>query len=47
MTQSLWVAIPAAVLLVAFILFAFRQGTKVPPSEYGGTNNQNDYPPGG
>jgi hypothetical protein len=29
MTQSLWVVIPAGVLLLAFILFAFRQGLQV------------------
>jgi hypothetical protein len=29
MTQSLWVVIPAGVLLLAFIVFAFRQGMKV------------------
>jgi hypothetical protein len=29
MTQSLWVVIPAGVLLLAFIVFAFRQGMQV------------------
>jgi hypothetical protein len=29
MTQSLWVVIPAGVLLLAFIIFAFRQGMQV------------------
>jgi hypothetical protein len=47
MTQSLWVAIPAGVLLLAFILFAFRQGMKVTPGDGSGSNNQNDYPPPG
>jgi hypothetical protein len=29
MTQSLWVVIPAGVLLLSFIVFAFRQGMQV------------------
>jgi hypothetical protein len=29
MTQSLWVVIPAGVLLLAFIVFAFRQGMQI------------------
>lgn len=42
MTQSLWVVVPAGVLLLAFIVFAFRQGMQVtskpqgtPPEETG------------
>jgi hypothetical protein len=45
--QSLWVAIPAGVLLLAFIGFAFRQGMKVTPGDGDGSNNQNHYPPPG
>jgi hypothetical protein len=46
MTQSLWVAIPLGILLLAFIVFAFRQGMKVTPGDGDGSNNQNHYPPG-
>jgi hypothetical protein len=43
MTHSPWFAIPAGVLLLTFIVFAFRQGLKVssdpegiPPESTGG-----------
>jgi hypothetical protein len=29
MTQSFWVGIPAGILMIAFIVFAFRQGMQV------------------
>jgi hypothetical protein len=47
MTQSLWVAFPAGALLLGFVVFAFRQATKVTPDDGGGSNNQNHYPPPG
>jgi hypothetical protein len=46
MTQSLWVAIPTGALFFGFIVFAFRQGMKVPPDDAGASNNHNHYPPG-
>ena len=47
MTLPLWVAIPAGILMLAFIVFAFRQGMKVATGDGSATNNQNDYPPPG
>jgi hypothetical protein len=35
MTQSAWVAVPAGILLLAFIVFAFRQGMKVTTRQEG------------
>jgi hypothetical protein len=44
MTLHAWIGIPAGIFLLAFIVFAFRQGLQVtrrpegtPPEETGGT----------
>jgi hypothetical protein len=43
MTLPVWVVIPAGISLLAFVIFAFRQGMQVtsqqegnPPEHYGG-----------
>ena len=40
MTLYQWLGIPAALLLIGFIIFAFRQGQKVKPDP----NNENRGP---
>ena len=43
--MQLTIGILCGVLLVGFIIFAFRQGMKVTPDDSGNaTNNQNIYP---
>ncbi|MDB5630013.1 MAG: hypothetical protein JWQ51_2353, partial [Tardiphaga sp.] len=39
MTLSEWIGVPAGILILAFIFFAFRQGSKV-------RNMQDGDPPG-
>jgi hypothetical protein len=40
MTAYQWLGIPAAVLLIGFIVFAFRQGLRVKPDR----NNKDNWP---
>ena len=54
MTSSQWTGVGAAILLVGFIIFAFRQGLKVKPNKdakdnwqsFGGPPSSGDNPPG-
>lgn len=45
MTLPAWIGIPGAIMLIALIVYGFRQGMKVIPGHASVTNNQNDYPP--
>ena len=40
MTQDQWLGLGAVIVIVAFVIFAFRQGFKVKPD----SNNQNFTP---
>ena len=42
MTLAQWIALPASVVMAAFIVFAFRAGFKVPPSGKD-PKDRNDY----
>jgi hypothetical protein len=44
MTLPAWIGIPGAILLLALVVYGFRQGMKVAPGDGSATNNQNDYP---
>jgi hypothetical protein len=44
MTLPAWIGIPGAVLLIAFIVYGFRQGTKVTTRQEG--NPPEHQPPG-
>ena len=45
MTLPVWIAIPAGILLLWFIVFAFRQGMQVTGRQEGNPPERIDYTP--
>ncbi|MDB5503619.1 MAG: hypothetical protein JWR89_3521 [Tardiphaga sp.] len=45
MTLSPWIGVPAGILLLAFIVFAFRQGMQVTREQDGSPSEQSDGGP--